>query len=82
MPARTGAEFRDALNGSRRDVQVHGERVRERVGEHPALRGLVDSYAVPFRPATRAGAAGRAHVRVTRHGRSRLDVVPRAEDAG
>ena len=26
MPARTGAEFRDALNGSRRDVQVHGER--------------------------------------------------------
>jgi 4-hydroxyphenylacetate 3-monooxygenase len=48
MPARTGTEFRDALNGSRRDVQVHGERVRERIGEHPALRGLVESYACLF----------------------------------
>lgn len=45
MPARTGKQFIEALNSSRRDVQIHGERVTERVGEHAAFRGLVESYA-------------------------------------
>jgi 4-hydroxyphenylacetate 3-monooxygenase len=45
MPARTGEQYLDALNSSTRDIQIHGERVRERVGEHPALRGVTRSYA-------------------------------------
>ncbi len=45
MPARTGKDFIEALGSSRRDVQIHGERLRERVGEHPVFKGLVESYA-------------------------------------
>jgi 4-hydroxyphenylacetate 3-monooxygenase len=48
MPARTGEQFLEALNSSKRDVLIHGERVTDKVGEHPALRGLVKSYAALF----------------------------------
>jgi 4-hydroxyphenylacetate 3-monooxygenase len=48
MPARNGAQFIETLNNSRRDVQVHGERVEKGVAEHPAFRGVVKSYAQLF----------------------------------
>jgi aromatic ring hydroxylase len=48
MPARTGEQFLEALNSSKRDVVIHGERVTDKVGEHPAFRGVVTSYASLF----------------------------------
>src|SRR5690606_34102690 len=45
MPARTGAEFLEALRASARDVQIHGERLRGGVADHPAFRSVVRSYA-------------------------------------
>ena len=45
MPARTGKEFIDRLNNSQRDIQIQGERVTRNLAEHPALKGLVKSYA-------------------------------------
>lgn len=48
MAARTGTAFKEALNASRRDVQIHGDHVTEHVGDHAAFRGLVDTYARLF----------------------------------
>ena len=48
MPARTGQEFIEALNSSTRDVHIHGEHVTDKVGDHPAFRGLVKSYAALY----------------------------------
>jgi 4-hydroxyphenylacetate 3-monooxygenase len=48
MPARTGSDFIEALNSSSRDVQIHGERVEKNVGDHPAFRNLVKSYAALY----------------------------------
>src|SRR5919199_415749 len=48
MGARTGKEFVDKLNPSRRDVQIHGERVTKNLADHPALKGVVRSYAALY----------------------------------
>ncbi|PZN12374.1 MAG: 4-hydroxyphenylacetate 3-monooxygenase, oxygenase component [Bacillota bacterium] len=48
MPARTGRDYIEALNASRRDVLIHGERVTARVADHPAFRNLVRSYAALY----------------------------------
>jgi 4-hydroxyphenylacetate 3-monooxygenase len=48
VPARTGAQYVEAINGQKRDVQIHGDRIHENVAEHPAFRGVVRSYAALF----------------------------------
>ena len=48
MPARKGSDFVDALNSSSRDVQIHGERIEKNVGDHPAFKNLVRSYAALY----------------------------------
>ncbi|REJ37925.1 MAG: 4-hydroxyphenylacetate 3-monooxygenase, oxygenase component, partial [Bacillota bacterium] len=45
MAVRTGAEFIENLRTAPRDVQVHGERLRSGIADHPAFRSLVRSYA-------------------------------------
>jgi 4-hydroxyphenylacetate 3-monooxygenase len=48
MPARTGAQYVERLNASRRDVRIQGERVTANLGEHPAFRGVVRAYAALY----------------------------------
>jgi 4-hydroxyphenylacetate 3-monooxygenase len=48
MSARTGEQFIEALNASRRDVRIHGERITQGVGQHPAFRNLVQAYAALY----------------------------------
>ncbi len=48
MPVRTGAQYLEALNSSRRDVRIHGERLSMDVAEHPAFRGVARAYAAMF----------------------------------
>ena len=45
MPARDGRAYVEALNASRRDVLIHGERVTGGIADHPAFRNLVRTYA-------------------------------------
>lgn len=44
MPARTGKQYLEALNGAKIDVWIHGEKV-EKASEHAAFRGIVQSMA-------------------------------------
>ncbi|MDQ6898703.1 MAG: 4-hydroxyphenylacetate 3-monooxygenase, oxygenase component [Candidatus Dormibacteraeota bacterium] len=48
MSARTGAQYLEALNSSRRDVRVHGETVTADVGRHPAFKGVAHAYAALY----------------------------------
>ena len=48
MPARTGAEFLDRLARTRTHVEIQGETLAGGVGEHPAFRNVVRSYAELF----------------------------------
>jgi 4-hydroxyphenylacetate 3-monooxygenase len=45
MGARTGREYLERLDASRRDVIVHGERVTTGISAHPAFRNVTASYA-------------------------------------
>src|SRR4051794_22263534 len=45
MGARTGQEYVERLSQTRPAVEINGERVAGPVTEHPALSGVVRSYA-------------------------------------
>jgi 4-hydroxyphenylacetate 3-monooxygenase len=46
--ARKGADYVAALNASTRDVRIEGQRVTEKLAEHPAFRGAVRAYAALY----------------------------------
>ncbi|MBJ7604568.1 MAG: 4-hydroxyphenylacetate 3-monooxygenase, oxygenase component [Candidatus Dormibacteraeota bacterium] len=48
MSARTGAQYLEALNSSRRDIRVHGETVRSDIASHPAFKGVAHAYAALY----------------------------------
>ncbi len=48
MSARTGSQYLEALNSSRRDIRVHGETVRSDIASHPAFKGVAQAYAALY----------------------------------
>ena len=45
MGARTGQEYIERLAATRPTIDINGERVTTPIPEHPALAGVVRSYA-------------------------------------
>lgn len=48
MPARTGAQYLEAINKQKRDVWIGGQQITENVAEHPAFRNQTRSLAALY----------------------------------
>ncbi len=48
MPARTGQQYVEAINEKAITVEIHGERTTGKVGEIPAFRNVIRSYAALY----------------------------------